>query len=105
MGLLGMLGLIGLVEAGLGRHEVDFKTGWHWEWTVNGRASKRRAAEFPVLCFGDSQVNHGIIPAVLEGKTGHKTLNLALSGGQTTTSYFQLRRAIEAGAKPRAVVV
>lgn len=104
-GLIGMLALIVLVEGAVARHEADFKIGWHWGWKVNGGAARRKADRFSVLCFGDSQVNLGIIPNVLDLVTGERSLNLALSGGQATTTFFQLRRALEAGARPKAILV
>ncbi|MFO0950344.1 MAG: hypothetical protein U0835_04190 [Isosphaeraceae bacterium] len=104
-GLLGMLVLVVAAEAAFARHEMDLKTAWFWEWRVIGRAAQQEAAESDVICFGDSLVNHGLLPPVLESRLGRPTYNLALSGGQSTTSYLQLRRVLEAGGKPSAVIV
>ncbi|WP_435015352.1 hypothetical protein TA3x_002890 [Tundrisphaera sp. TA3] len=105
VGLIGMIALVLLAEGLLARNEIAFKTGWHWEWETNGRAARKKSPGFDILAFGDSQVNHGIIPRVMKQTTGSRTLNMAIGGGQTTTSYFQLRRAIESGARPKAVIV
>jgi hypothetical protein len=104
-GLLGMLALVGLVEGLMSRNEIDLKTDWHWEWRVNGRVAMRQAARFDVLCFGDSLINHGLVPPILETRLGKPVYNLSLSGGQSSTSYIQLRRALDAGARPSAVIV
>ena len=99
-----MLALVGLVEGLVARNEIDYKTGWFWEWRFSGHAANK-ASRHDVLCFGDSLVNHGVIPLIIEQHLGLKAYNFALSGGQSSTSYFQLRRTLEAGAKPSAVLV
>jgi hypothetical protein len=104
-GLLGMLALAGAVEGLVSRNEIDLKTDWHWEWRVNGQVAMRQAARFDVLCFGDSLINHGLVPPILETRLGKRVYNLSLSGGQSSTSYIQLRRALDAGARPSAVIV
>jgi hypothetical protein len=58
-----------------------------------------------VLCFGDSLVKFAVVPRVLEARLGQGAYNLAVCGGQAPSSYFLLRRALEAGARPEAVVV
>ena len=89
----------------MSRNEIDLKTDWHWEWRVNGHVAMRQAARFDVLCFGDSLINHGLVPPILETRLGKRVYNLSLSGGQSSTSYIQLRRALDAGARPAAVIV
>ena len=86
-----MLALVGLVEDLVARNEIDYKTGWFWEWRFSGHAANK-ASRYDVLCFGDSLVNHGVIPLIIEQHLGLKAYNFALSGGQSSTSYFQLRR-------------
>ena len=57
-----------------------------------------------VLCFGDSLVKFGVLPRLIEAKTGLKSYNLAVNAGTMPSAYFLLRRALESGAKPKAIV-
>jgi hypothetical protein len=50
-------------------------------------------------------IKFGVLPAVLEARTGRPTYNLAVYSGRLATSYYLLKRAIEAGARPAAVVL
>ncbi len=104
-GLLGLIALIVLTETFFARNELHYHASWTWGWNLNGKAAKTKAADFQVLAFGDSQVHIGVLPEILERTTGETTLNLAVIGGQATTSVFQLRRALAAGAKPKAILV
>ena len=104
-GLLGMLALIAIVEGFVARHAQDFSRFPIDDWRVVGRAARREAAGCGVLCLGDSLVKFGVTPAVLERRLGTKAYNLAVCGGQPSSSYFLLRRALESGARPSSVVV
>jgi hypothetical protein len=68
------------------------------------RAS-REARRYEVLCFGDSQAKDGIVPRVVEARLGKRTLNLAIAGSPAPSAYFLLRRALESGARPAALLV
>jgi hypothetical protein len=57
------------------------------------------------LCFGTSMVSGGVLPAVIERRTGLKTYNLAVAGGRPELSYHYLRRTLAAGNKPSAVLL
>jgi hypothetical protein len=101
-----MLGLIVAVEAMISGRRADLVTPWADDWRLSARAAETtRATEADVLCFGDSLVKYGVLPNVIEARTGLKAYNLATSGGTMASSYFLFRRAIDSGAKPRAVVV
>jgi hypothetical protein len=105
-GLAGMVALILMVEGAIeGRalHLFDVDD-WAFRWTDQAVSSERtKGAE--ILCFGDSLVKLSVIPSVVRERTGKRVYNLALSGSQATTSYFLLRKALESGARPEAVVV
>jgi hypothetical protein len=58
-----------------------------------------------ILCFGDSMVQLGVMPTILHDKTGMRAFNLAIQSGSAPSSYFLLRRALEAGARPSIIVV
>jgi hypothetical protein len=103
--LLGMLGLVLAIELFLDRHFADFADPIASDWRQSGRVAGGRARDCEVLCFGDSQVKLGVAPRVIEARSGRAGHNLALIGGQAPSAYFLLRRALEAGARPSAVVV
>ena len=65
----------------------------------------RRGARRPVLCAGDSLVKHGLIPKVIAARSGHAAVNLAVARGPAPATFFLFRRALEAGARPAALVV
>ncbi len=105
-GAIGMLGLVLAIEWYVARHDRDFTTYWAQAWKWSGReAASRQARGSAVLCFGDSLVLHGVLPNVIEGRLGRGAYNLAVFKGQAPASYFLLRRALDSGAKPAAVLI
>jgi hypothetical protein len=100
-----MLILVGLVESGLARHEIDLLVPIQNQWRTQARESRREAVRAEILCLGDSLVAQGVIPSILEERLGRRTYNLGVGGGQFPASYFFLRRALESGAKPQALVI
>ncbi len=104
VGLLGMLALLIVVEMGLGRtHRFD--SDLSESWRIKASAARRDALRADVLCFGDSLVEFALVPQVFEERLGGKAYNLALHAGTPSASYFLLKRVLDAGAKPKAVVV
>ena len=106
-GFLGMLGLVMMIEWALAGHDLDFTAPWHWDWRVTGKAATQpgRVKGRDALVFGDSLVKFGLIPRVIQQRSGRTAYNLAIHTGQTSTSYFLLRRALRAGARPSAIVL
>jgi len=104
-GLIGMIGLMAGVERFVERGGMDFQDVGDWAGRAVVRAASRDAKRFDLLCFGDSQVKLGVIPRVIHERTGLTAYNLANSGGQAPASYFLLRRALDSGARPAAVIV
>jgi hypothetical protein len=106
-GFLGMLGLVIAVEARLGTHDLDFTAPWHWDWRDLGRRATRPevVGDRQVLCFGDSMVKFGVMPSVIRREAGKSAYNFAVHTGQTSSSYFLLKRALDAGARPSAIVL
>ena len=108
-GLLGMLALVALVEALIVRAEPAINGVEPWDWRATGRAAASspavRAAS--VLCLGDSLVKLGVDPKALASGlgAGRSAYGLALCAGRAPASDFLLRRALAAGARPRAIVV
>ena len=104
-GLLGMLALIAAAESFVARRDLDWMRFEGWDWRLTPRAAAERAPRCEYLCFGDSLVKFGVLPRVVEAKLGAPAHNLAICSGTAATSYFLLRRALERGARPKAVVV
>jgi hypothetical protein len=105
LGLLGMLGLVFVVEISVGSRDLDLMTPQEWCWRLSGLDAARRSAGLEILCFGDSLVQGGIAPQLIEGRTGQRAYNFAVGGGQAPSSFFLLRRALESRARPAAVLV
>ena len=74
-------------------------------WPLSREAASGEAKGASLLCFGDSLAKHGLLPEVLEDRLGMSSHNLALPASTAPAHYFLLRRALRAGARPRAVVV
>lgn len=104
-GLLGMFLLIVAVEATLARHELDVVSTEDWQYVQAGRDAAQRVRGRELLILGDSLVKFGVLPQVVARHAGRRVYNLAVGGGQAPTTYELLRRALEGGARPSAVVV
>jgi hypothetical protein len=104
-GFLGMLPLLLAVEWGLERRSIADTPWGIWAWRHTSGAVGREAPGCDLLCFGDSLVKLGVLPAVLRERLGVRAYNFAICAGGAPASYFMLRRALDAGAKPWAVVV
>lgn len=104
-GFLGMLALVAVVETAVAHHPLDFSDPVSLSWQLSARAARAQAPGCSVLGIGDSLVKHAVVPAVLESRTGYRACNLAVARGPAPATYFLLRRALDAGARPRAVVV
>ena len=104
-GLLGMLALVAAVERSVQRDELGFSTNAAMSWRAGGKAAYRQAKRADILCFGDSQVQFQVLPKVLRERTGRKAYNLGLFAGPPPASYFQLKHALDSGARPKALVV
>ncbi len=103
-GLLGMLALLLAAETFLRAHRLDFAQTWSEDWRHAAAVAATGLRDRDVLVLGDSLVKYGVLPREIETRTGLKSYNLALNAGQTPATYFLLRRALEAGARPRAIV-
>ncbi len=104
-GFLGMLALLVLVEWTLGRHDLDFTAPWHWDWRVSGKLAAKKQAGADVLLFGDSLLKFGVMPKVLQDRSKLTAYNFALHTGQTSSSYFMLKRVLDAGYRPKQVIL
>ena len=105
LALLGMLAIVVAFESYLAAHPYDFTDMSATDWRLSRKAATDEALKADVLLFGDSLLKFGAVPELFERETGLDAFNLSVLGGQAATSYFLLRRTLEAGARPRAVVV
>lgn len=104
-GLLGMLIAITAIELVVAHHKLDLTPIVGIDWNQVGRRLERSVRENEILCFGDSMIRHGVLPRVIQQRTGRRCLSLAVAAGQAPIDYFLLRRALEAGARPTALLV
>jgi hypothetical protein len=102
--MIGMLVLIAGIERGYFRDNLAFKENVAVCWKRSTQVTAKHAPGKEVLCFGDSMVKFGLLPRVLEARTGWPSYNLALHGGSPPASYFALRHALDAGARPKTVI-
>jgi len=104
-GLIGFLVLAGGVERFVARNALDFTRPDNWEWRLNGRAAVREARSAGVLALGSSVVKQGVVPRAIAPAVGRPVFNLGMCAGSPPASYFLLRRALDAGARPKTVLV
>lgn len=104
-GLLGTLALVLAVEGALASRALDLSRPEGWEWWLSGQASRRQPRRDAVLVFGSSMVKQGLIPRVVGRPLGRPAYNLALCAGPAPASYFLLRRALDSGCRPAAILV
>ena len=100
-----MLVLVAVVELVIAARRLDFTTVWADDWRRTAEVATRQTKARDVLIFGDSLVKFSVLPKQIEATTGLRSYNLALNAGTVPSAYFLLRRTLEAGAKPRAIVV
>jgi hypothetical protein len=100
-----MLILVVAAESLVARHDLRFLTIFDIDWKSSGRAAARHAPGFDIVVFGDSMAKFGIAPRVIEATLGRKVHSFALLDGKPAATYLFFRRAIEAGARPSAVIV
>jgi len=105
LGLLGALVLIAVVETGIVRFQCDTPTPATMSWRLSGQAATREAVGCDVLIFGDSLVKHGLNVREFQRISGLKAYNLSVCACQSPANVVLLRRALNAGAKPKAVIL
>ena len=105
LGLLGMLVLVASVEGFVTRHELDTVPPEEWQYLLARQAATRQARGCDLLILGDSQAKMGVLPKVVGARSRLRSYNLAITGAQTPASYDVLRRALDGGAHPSAVLV
>ena len=105
-GLAGMLAIVLVVEASVGGRDPAFTAHAIDIWTdAREQAESPEARSSALLCFGDSQIQQGLLAPIVGERLGAPVYNLAVPAGQPAAAYSLLRRALGAGARPRAVAV
>ena len=105
-GLLGAALLAAAVESAAAGRSAALMTRAEFDWNAGAAdASGRAARGADVLLFGDSMVKFGVQPNLLSERLGRPAYSLALLNGRPPASYFLLRRALDAGARPKLVLV
>ena len=104
-GLIGALALVAVVEGGIARVEDRLIPLPAATWRQAGIDAVGPALSADVICLGDSLVKVGVMPPILDSRLGLTSYNLAMLGGSTRASLAVFRRAIDAGANPRALIV
>jgi len=103
-GLAGTIGLVIVVELVLAAHHLDFTRFYIHDWRAAGSAVQGKSSGCALLCFGDSLVKFGVLPRVIQERTGERGYNLAVCGGQAASSYFLLRRTLDTQTRPSVVL-
>lgn len=104
-GLVGMLCAVLAVESSLARHIQNFTVGEGLNWGFARKAALSKVRDCEILSLGSSTSKFGVVSRVMEDLTGLRTFNLAMCSSDMAGNYFTLRRAIEAGARPKAVLI
>ena len=107
LGFVGALMVVATLEWGVVRPRTDLSAFIAASWGEAARAVEPggKALGAEVLCLGDSQIKGGVLPGVLEARLGRPAYNLSAIGGQPVLAYHLLRRALENGARPKAIVI
>ena len=104
-GLVGMAVLVAVSESWFAGHPLRFCNTASLSWRLGVEAIPAEAARCEVACLGDSLVKIGVIPEVIRSGTGRRAHNFAMAQAPAPETYFVLRRLLEAGGHPSAIVV
>ena len=104
-GLLGTLALVACVERSLARHALDYTRPEGFDWGMAGKAARQKTQGREILVFGTSMTQQGLLPSVLRERTGLNAHNLSICAGPAPAAYYLLKRALDSGASPKAVLV
>lgn len=100
-----MIALVVAIEANVAPRWLELSDPTSLSWQFADRAARHDSEGRDVLFLGDSLVKHGLVPSVFERESGLRGVNLSAARAPALLSYFVLRRAIESGARPSAIVI
>jgi Protein of unknown function (DUF1574) len=104
IGVLGAVALVATIERTVARHRIELTSSEFKSWQMTRAAADSKVSGCDVLCFGTSMVKQGVLPVILEHRTGRRVYSLSVVGGHVPSHYYLLRRALAAGARPSAVL-
>ncbi len=99
-----MVVLIVAIECSVVRNWLEFTDPVSLSWRYSALAARSQVCDKDLLLVGDSLIKHALIPSVMRNISGQRAENLGAARCPTLMTYFLLRRALEAGARPRAIV-
>jgi hypothetical protein len=100
-----MLALVGAGDLFVAGQSARWTAPLVMDWQATRQAAARKATGCDLLCLGSSMVKYGVLPRVIEARTGRRGYNLAVPGSHVPAAYFVLRRSLDHGARPSAVIV
>jgi hypothetical protein len=100
-----MVTLVIFIESFVFRHWIDLTDPVSLSWLNSADLAETTAPKCDVLCLGDSLVKHGLIPSVIERSSGRRAVNLSAARASTLLTLSLLRRALDAGARPEALII
>ena len=103
--MLAALTLVAVLEWFAFRPRIDLAGFIPASWIEASRASHIEAVDAEILFLGDSQIKGSLIPAAFDDRLPLLSYNLAVIGGQPAAALALLEKAIETGARPRAIVI
>lgn len=92
------------MECFFARHWLDFTDPVSLSWRYSAVASRSQVGDQDLLLVGDSLIKHALIPSVMREASGQRAFNLGAARCPTLMTYFLLRRSLQSGAQPRAIV-
>ncbi len=104
-GLMGMAALVVLCESFIAANDLKFSRLEAEDWKTSARIARGELPLGGILFYGDSQVKFGVSPLMLEAKLSQPSQCLAIQGGQAPSSYFLLKKTLDSGVLPAAIVV
>lgn len=63
------------------------------------------ASKSSIVCLGDSLVKLGVSPLVVQQYSKEPVFNLAIIGSRPASTYFLLRRLLDSGQQPKALLI
>ena len=104
-GFLGAVVLVALIERAIADHSLAMSELAAVNWSYSQRAARTIAPRKEILCFGTSLLKFGLLSRSIEAATGRSVYNLAACNGHVPTSYYLFKHALDAGARPTAILV
>lgn len=106
-GLAGMVVLVLLIEGlfNSSMNRMGFMELAPASWRYSDQKARQKRGQPEIACFGSSLIKFGVLPSVLEAKTGKTAFNFGLFNGKISSSYYLLKHALASGAKPAAIVI